>query len=87
MRFYFVSKMWDGEFLVKEAYFGRGGIKVVNEDGVEDAPHYASIQEIKDEVENSMYKMGAELVLDNELEAKIFLNLKTEDFVKVGDGN
>lgn len=76
-----VSKMIDGDFKVAEAYYDKGGVKVITKTGESPVTWASTIREVSDGVAESMYKMAQNMRLDSVDELKKILGMDTDKFV------
>lgn len=78
----FIGKAHDGEFVIEEAYFDQGGIKMVTSfSGPEVVDWATTLKEISDGINDSMYKTAHYLNVSDEKEIKNILGMTVDKFI------
>lgn len=76
-----VSKMEDGDFKVKEAYYDRGGLKRMTQLETEPVDWASTVREVQESIEESSYKTYQYLNVASAEDLHKIFGMSTSDFV------
>lgn len=76
-----VSKMEDGDFKVREAYFDRGGLKRMSALEKESVDWANTLQEVQMAIDESLYKTSQYMNLASVDELDKIFGMKTDEFI------